>query len=336
MQLGHPLLHLHVSLLVSSTLSSGDVPERPALAPWCRLVRDGDRFLAEHGGTLITFQGRAVASLLPRLLPLLDGTRTADELEAVLGRAAAPAVTKVLELLAANRLLVDGEHRPSSESAKTAAAAFVAAVTRRTTQRDALAAIDRASVSVLGDGRAAAEIRHQLRCVGVGRVAASTPDELEGDSFVIAVPGADDHALLAELNALALESRRPWLQVLPFDGRIVVVGPLFLPGESACRECFVLRRAACSGYDDDFDLVERSGVRAAEPQPLTALAASLASLVTLRWLTADDPALAGRLYEVEVGAVLRLRLDHVLRVPRCRRCGTPERAVPSPWFESAA
>ena len=312
------------------------VPERPALAPWCRLVQDGDRFLAEHGGTLITFEGRAVGALLPRLLPLLDGSRTVDELEAVLGSAAAPAVARALDLLAANRLLVDGEHRPSDESAMTAAASFAAAVTRRTTQADARTALESAHVSVLGAGRAAIEIGRQLRDVGIGRVDARAMDAEPDGSFVLAVPGTGEQLLLPALNVAALERRVPWMQVLPFDGRLVVVGPVFVPGRSACRECYVLRRAACSGYDEDFDVVERTALRAAEPPPLTALAASLAALLALRWLTTEDPALPGRFYAVEVGAVLRLRHDLVLRVPRCPRCGTPERSVPSPWFEGAA
>ena len=314
----------------------GDVPERPALAPWCRLVQDGDRLLAEHGGTLITLEGRAVGALLPRLLPLLDGTRTVDELEAALGRAAAPAVARALDLLAANRLLVDGEHRPSDESTMIAAASFAAAITRRTTQADARTALEGAHVSVLGAGRAADEIRCQLHRMGIGRVDVGALDAEPSGSFVLAVPGADELLLLPAVNVAALERRVPWMQVLPFDGRLVVVGPVFLPGRSACRECYVLRRAACSGYDEDFDVVERIALRAAEPPPLTALAASLASLLALRWLTAEDPALPGRLYAVEVGAVLRLRHDLVLRAPRCPRCGTPERAVPSPWFEGAA
>ena len=113
LQLGDPLLHLHDALLVSTdAASAGRVPERPALAPWCRLAEDGRRVLVEHGGTVVTFEGRAAEALLPRLLPLLDGTRTVEDVESVLGRPVAPAIAKALALLAANRLLVDGEHRP--------------------------------------------------------------------------------------------------------------------------------------------------------------------------------------------------------------------------------
>jgi bacteriocin biosynthesis cyclodehydratase domain-containing protein len=336
LQLGHPVLHLHLALLVSTAPPTGDVPDRPALAPWCRVVEDGDRLFAEHGGTLVTFEGRGVTTLLPRLLPLLDGTRTVEQIKTALGSAAAPAVARALGLLSTNRLLVEGPHGASDGGTMAVAASFAAAVTRRTTEQDALAALEAAQVSVLGAGRAAAEIRRQLRSMGIGSVTANGLDADPDGSFLVAVPGPDEQSLLPALNAATLERRLTWMQVLPFDGRVVIVGPVFVPGRTACRECYVLRRAACSGYEDDFDVVEGTATRAASPPPLTTLAASLAALLALRWLTAGDPALPGRLYALEVGAVLRLSHDHVLRVPRCPQCGTPERSVPSPWFEGAA
>ena len=330
------MLHLHHALLVSAAPPTGEVPDRPALAPWCRLVEDGDRFLAEHGGTLVTFEGRAVTALLPRLLPLLDGSRTVEEIETVLGPPAAPAVARALGLLATNRLLVEGSHGTPNEGPMAAAASFAAAVTRRTTQENALEALEAAQVGVLGTGRAAGEILRQLLSIGIGRVTASPLDADPDGGFLIAVPGPDELSLLPGFNAGALERGLAWMQVLPFDGRILIVGPVFVPGQTACRECYVLRRAACSGYEEDFDSIERTAPRATSPPPLTALAASLASLLALRWLTAGDPALPGRLYALEVGTVLRLSHDHVLRVPRCPQCGVPERSIPSPWFEGAA
>jgi bacteriocin biosynthesis cyclodehydratase domain-containing protein len=336
LQLDHPLLHLHEPLLVTDGAPTG-VPDRPALAPWCRLAADDRRILVEHGGTVVTFEGRAVRALLPKLLPLLDGTRTVPEIEAELGRPAARAVENALAMLATNQLLVDGRHRPSDEAPATAAASFAAAVTRRTTQADALRALEQATVHVLGEGGVAEEIHRQLRLTGVGRVESRPLDgALDDSAFVVGAPERDAARGLATLNARALERRLPWLQVLPFDGRLAVVGPLFVPGASACRACYVLRRGSCSGYDDDYDLIDREPVRAPSPPPLAAIAAGLASLLTLRWLTTCDPALPGRFYAVESVGIVRLRYDEVLRVPRCSACGLPERAVPSPWFEEVA
>ena len=118
----------------------------------------------------MTFEGRAVEALLPRLLPLLDGTRTSAELAEELGVAIAPAIDKALSLLDANRLLVDGAAEAEVGRDVVTAAAFAARVTRRTTEGDAARAIGRASVAVMGSGPAASELRRQLRRLGVGTV----------------------------------------------------------------------------------------------------------------------------------------------------------------------
>lgn len=312
------------------------LPERPALAPWCRLVEDDSRILIEHGGSLVTLEGVAARVLLPRLLPLLDGTRTRAQLETALGHAAAPAVDNALALLAEHQLLVDG---PTVEEGHPAAAAatFAAAVAGSTTPAAAVDALESARVAVLGSGSIARELARLLPLSGIPRVEALPLDpEPAAGSFVVAAPEHDDLDALPRLNDWALRRRDPWLQVLPYDGRFVIAGPVFVPGASACHACFVTRRAAASGYDEDFDLVERTARRAPLPAPLVALAAGLAALLVARWLTTADPTLPGRFYALEAGMVVGLRYDRLLRVPRCAACGPHAQAVPSPWFEAVA
>lgn len=311
----HPLLHLHGSLLVSETAPAAKLPDRPRLAPGHRVVRDRGRCLVEKGGTVVTLEGRATERFLPKLLTLLDGTRTLDELAAELGDPAAPAVEHALSLLATHRLLVDGDDDLGEADERLA----------------------QATVTVAGSGAGADEVARVLARAGVGEVTVRPLDAgPEGDTFVVAVPSPAEVALLDARNRLALEQRAPWLQLLPFDGRFVVVGPLYLPDESPCRTCFVARRASCSGFDEDFELVESAPVCATPPPPLAFLAASLAALLVHRWLTSSDPTLPGRFYALESARVLRLTHERVLRVPRCPDCGPPPRAVASPWFERTA
>ena len=99
--------------------------------------------LIEHAGTLVTLEGAAVTALLPRLLPLLDGTRTTDELVVALGPAVAPAVENALTLLAENRLLVDGPS-PDVDGHASSAGAYAAALTRSTTPAAAVDALETA------------------------------------------------------------------------------------------------------------------------------------------------------------------------------------------------
>ena len=162
---GRPLLP---PLLV--TTSPPSIPARPALAPWCRVVEDDARVLVEHGGTLVTLEGRAAGSLLPALLPLLDGTRTVDDVGAAVGERARPAVDRALELLAHHRLLVDGPIADDGDADASSAASYAASVTRRISPAGAVAALAGASVAVVGSGRQADEVARQLRLAGIGQV----------------------------------------------------------------------------------------------------------------------------------------------------------------------
>jgi bacteriocin biosynthesis cyclodehydratase domain-containing protein len=312
------------------------VPDRPALAPWCRLVEDGPRVLLEHGGTVVTLEGRAATALMPRLLPLLDGTRTTDEIVNVIGIAARPAVTKALSLLADNQLLVEGPLAPSDGDASIEAATFAVSLVGYATQASARERLAAGQVMVVGSGAMAAEIRRLVHESGVPEVDAIPIEEtMPNVSLVVAAPAADELRALDGVNARALERDQPWLQALPYDGRFVVAGPLFVPQVSACRSCWITRRAACSGYEEDFELVEQLPLHAPAPAPVVALGAGLAALLAIRWLTTADPAVPGGYYSLEPRSIARLRFDRLLRVPRCVACGPMPRGVPSPWFELA-
>ena len=307
------------------------VPARPALAPWCRVATNRGRMLFEHGGWVVTLEGRATEALLPRLIPLLDGTRTAQEICTAVGEPVAPAVENALSLLATHQLLVDGEPAPRGDPPLAAAAAFAAAATRATTPSAAMRSLEASRVVVVGSGEDAAETVRQLERSGVGTVEPGDACPAAAD-LVVAVPGRDGDGLLDALNRHCLDRGQPWLQILPFDGRFLVVGPLFLPRSSACRTCYRLRRGACSGYEDDFPLLDDVPAAASAPYPLAAVAAGLAAVLAIRWLTIRDPTLPGSLYTIEPAAVVGLATHRTLRVPRCPDCGPPERAVPSPWF----
>jgi bacteriocin biosynthesis cyclodehydratase domain-containing protein len=320
-----------VTTAVQATAAT--VPAHPALAPWCRLVEDGRRVLIEHGGTVVTLEGRAATVLLPRLLPLLDGTRTTAQIADELGPATGPAVAKALSLLAGERLLVEGPIVSQDVDARTATATFAVGVTGRSTQAEAVSSLASARVAVLGSGATARELRRLHGRSGI-RVDALPIDATPSDvALVVAAPEPTELEALDQLNDHALRRRQPWLQVLPYDGRFAVAGPLFLPDETACRTCWVMRRAACSGYEEDFELVDALPSRAASTAAIATLGASLAVVLAARWLATRDPTLPGRFYALETRTILRLRFEWVLRVPRCPMCGPERQAIPSPWFE---
>ena len=73
------MLLLRPLLVTPPPTAEPQIPERPALAPWCRVVSDRGRLLVEHGETVVTFEGGGAAKLLPvasRRRPPFQGTPT--------------------------------------------------------------------------------------------------------------------------------------------------------------------------------------------------------------------------------------------------------------------
>jgi bacteriocin biosynthesis cyclodehydratase domain-containing protein len=316
------------------------VPTKPQIKPWYRWLATDGAIVFEHGQTAIVFEGRAAERLLPLLLPILDGSRTVPELVEVLGPAAEPAVAQALHLLAERGLLADGDAlEDCTPDGATATETFLAAMSHATSRSTVRAKLVRASVEVVGGGGAAAQVLELLRDSGVRRARGIGFEEaiaggLEASPpFVVAVPDATEVSRLAEWNRAAVPGGRPWLQVLPFDGRFAAIGPLYVPGETCCYECFRTRRAAASGYGAEYRAIDDIPAEAGGGSAVDAAIAGVAAVVALRWLGLDDHYLPGVFFAYEGGGTA-LTHHRVYRVPRCAVCsGLREAAPPLPWFK---
>ncbi len=140
---------------------------------------------------------------------------------------------------------------------------------------------------------------------------------------------------VAGWNRLALERGIRWLGVRPFDGLVTTVGPLVVPGESACYECLLHRLAAHVDYGPDFARIEAAPSAAGEFAPIDGIAAGVAAQLALGWVAGLDTTLPGALHVLELRPALSLTSHPILRVPRCPACSTAERlAPPLPWHEA--
>jgi bacteriocin biosynthesis cyclodehydratase domain-containing protein len=306
------------------------VPERPALAPWYRVAGEGEQLVFEHGHRAVVLEGAAVRALVARLLPLLDGTRTVPELGGRLGVPVEPALANALRVLAERGLLVEGP-RPDGPLRDTAEE--IAAACRLSPARVA-AALAEARVGVAGESRVADETARLLAAAGLAPVERVPLTHAARFDLLLAAPGHDELTELERVNARALTSGVPWVQVLPYDGRISAVGPLFLPGTTACRTCFQLRRAAALRFGSIEETLAAAPLRAPAGPALETLAAAVAVVTVLRWLGARDPAMPGVLHALELEHGPRVTAHRVLRVPRCPACSSAHRrARPAPWFD---
>jgi bacteriocin biosynthesis cyclodehydratase domain-containing protein len=309
------------------------IPQLPLLAPWYRLVGDGDRLLLEHGQSVVVLEGGAARAFLPALLPLLDGTRTYDDLVGRLGVAARPALDLALELLSSHGLLVEGPDATVDvrASAHAVAAAYDLAPSA------AAVRLGHAVVTVVGSGPAAVEVARLLRSAGVGEV---RPGRWRGRGradLAIVAPAADELDEVERWNQAALESGTSWLPIRPYDGRFAGVGPLIVPGESCCYECVLRRRSANVEYGEYLREIECAPLAVRADAAFDALVVALAAHLALRWIGGRDPALPGVLYAVEARPVVTVAAHPVLRVPRCPVCSPVDRLAPRlPWHGAEA
>ena len=330
------------------------VPRLPLLAPWYRVVGDGERLLLEYGQSLVVLEGAAVRALLPALLPLLDGTRTVDGLVERLGAPVRPAIEAALELLAGRGVVVEGPDAPAAGRASAHAVAAAYGLPPAV----AAARLREASVGIVGAGPLGFDLARLLHDAGVGRIrrvgwngresqtdARAQParpfngaDERRlGVDLAVVVPAPDEHDRLPAWNLAALRSGARWLLLRPYDGRFASVGPIVVPGQTCCYECLLLRRAANSGYSAELAEVEAAPFAAPRDAGVDAFAAALAAHLAVRYVAGSDTTLPGVLHTLETRPALRLEEHAVLRVPRCGACSAAARAAPPlPWHQAVA
>ena len=316
-------------------------PLKPLLCPWCRIARADGSVLIEYGGECVVLEGSAAASFVPALLPLLDGTRTQAQLAEQLELPDPRPVENALSLLAEHGLLVEGPPLDVDVPAPFAHAAYLDATTRGggASPTDELRRLGEASIAVLGAGTVAGEIARLLLASGVGDVVRLDlrlgPDDESRRDLTVVAPSPSELLRLPAWNERALARRVEWLQALPWDGSIAIIGPAFVPGETCCWECFRLRRRSHLDYGDELAKLESAVWQPPLPPGLVALLAGTATLLALRRLL-GDPLVAGAAAVLEFGASLRLDVHRVLRVPRCPACSpTAAQALPSPWAEAS-
>jgi len=144
---------------------------------------------------------------------------------------------------------------------------------------------------------------------------------------------APDIGRLRRANELALLSGTQWTAAV-IDGTEVMVGPTFVPGQSACYACFELRLEGnlldYDGYRAHRDqlLTVGCGPSRGHPAALLDLAAGYVGYDLFRLLALGHGLTQGRLIRLNAtyGAVEQ---SDVLRLPRCPICGKPARSRPN-------
>ena len=270
---------------------------RPRLAPevtWRAVGAEGLLLMTESEG-MLSLKG----SIWPRLLPLLDGTRTARELADSLNNPAdAFELYRALFLLKGRDLVEDGR-APEDPARRFWRAPEGAAP----------------SVCIKGLGGAGSDLIHEiLRLASIG-VEEKSPIE------VVIAPDYRDESL-RDINRRHINSRAPWLLIKP-DGWRPWIGPAFTPGNGPCWDCLASRLRVNQmelAYAEQINETG-NGFTGTQSTPATRMAAAFAAPILERLcLTGDAGDLANTVWTLDLKTMAWER-HHVVRRPQCPECG---------------
>ncbi|AEV84087.1 Putative nitroreductase [Actinoplanes sp. SE50] len=216
------------------------VPRRPCLIPGLVVVRleDGLAF-AGSGNRQTVLRGRTAMTLIPRLLRLLDGTRTVDELPE---KHAAACVS----MLYVSGLLQDG---PAGGEAELIPAEVVDYLGRNLdttrvnrSRGEAAARLARTRALIAGPERLTGPLRAELAAAGVDAHPFHPADSLGDGDFVVAV----DDGNLAGIDEACRRAGVGWLRTAA-GASTAEIGPMFDAGHTSCLRCFAEGRTAPAG-----------------------------------------------------------------------------------------
>jgi oxazoline/thiazoline synthase len=139
---------------------------------------------------------------------------------------------------------------------------------------------------------------------------------------------------LERFNQEALQQQRSWLLVKPV-GIEIWIGPLFIPGQTACWQCLKQRLQGyrtIENYLRQQQHQTQSWVTSLSLLPSTLQTAlNIAATETIKWLVSGrNPSLENNL--VTFNTLNLEKQDHSLvRRPQCPHCGDPQRVAHSQW-----
>ena len=294
---------------------------RPAFKPYFHVEpveEEGTFLLSEHGHYVLFGASNALVA------SAIDGRRTADEIvDSLEGQATMEELYLSLATLERDGYLVEGD--PEADPTEAAFWAGLGVDSRVARERTEHSTVAVRSISGTGpdDARRALE-RAGLRI-------ASPANETE---HVAATLVLTDDYLRPELEAVNDEhvrAGRPWMLVKP-EGAFAWLGPIFVPGRTACWQCLAERLRANREVENLIEKHGRSGpfalARAAMPATV-ATTIELAALHLRTFLSADGVSALTTHLIISNWGTFDMRRHAVARRPQCAACGDTTLALNS-------
>lgn len=192
-----------------------ELPARPELRPGIELVPlEGDRVLLRSFAGSLMLSGDFVASKLPEVLPLLDGTRTIEAVAETVGGGYRPELDHLLRALAEKGLLGEGDGRGADRGPgdRRHERAYWAVASRGA--GDPMRRLGSSVVLVIGLGGVGTSLVRALASAGVGTILGVDPGRVRESDETLGYDRADvgksrAEATAARINEAGRASFRP-------------------------------------------------------------------------------------------------------------------------------
>lgn len=307
--------------------------------------------LLKRGWTEFVVSGDGAELRVRALLAATREGRTPDDLCALFPESEQAVIASLVEELAARRILVpaNGAVAESGNGEGPLDVFFW-----QVAGDDVEPLLERRRVAIVGVNAVSSQIAASLRASGMRNidvvdfqllrnqrvypdgdgawppdVAAPVPyevwsHELDASAYACIVATSDFGPTqeLRDWNEFCVEEGRPFLPAVLADG-VGFVGPLVVPGETACYECLRARENSNMADPAEQRLVERFATRtqsvAAFHPSMPAVIGHMAALELVKFFTGISVAAAGRILEIDL-LEPSLARRKVLKIPRCQVC----------------
>lgn len=290
-----------------------------------------------HGGTTLTVSDNDETATLKRVVSLIDGTNSFDDILARFDSEMHDEILDFFEYLSEKNVIRDAGDEPRTALSDYSAVKPIGSRKSDWTESDA----DILIYSVGKIGQYVAEELHSMGITPIRYFSQTHPEPpfTETDGIELIQPDERESvietvdalvfltdrpapAIATNINEITHRTNTPWIvgQIQGFDG---FVGPMIFPGKTACYNCFQTR--TFSNVDDEAGYrayLQQAGLDDDGPVIpfMSQVVSGYVGLDLLNLISFGQGFTAGRVIHFD-GLDLTVSVDDVLRVPRCTVCG---------------
>lgn len=323
---------------------------------------------------LSVLRAKSIGQLFEHLLPLLNGEYTIEQIVEKLDGIAPPdTIRSIIKKLLVSTILEDADENSGHGLPAEQAGGyrnqimFFEITSQQKSAAECQKALQESKVSVIGGGELASKVALECAQAGVGTIVdvnltvtalkgngqkptTSEPEDMDAIERLLATdpPSLIAIALdrpepesLERVNQLSQDYKIPLIHSRIY-GTEGIVGPLVIPGKTACLKCHHLRMMRNYDFYDEYVAWEKwiknegRQKRSATPSTgsFTSVIAGMTALEIIKQVSGfHEPELYGRFLTVN-SLSFEVMPHPVLKIPRCPSCGNARGKVGhTPWLE---